>query len=104
MHYLHVATATLILFTISLILGRQKQLSDWILISWLIVFFSNVATFFVLELHQQLSDSWEIILVNFSDASIFLHGPVFWLYTCALTRPGFRFQWRHAFHLIPFLV
>jgi AraC-like DNA-binding protein len=105
MHYLHVATATLILFTISLILGRQKQLSDWILISWLIVFFSNVAVFFMLELHQQSSfSSWEIILLDFSDASVFLHGPAFWLYTCALTRPGFRLQPRHIFHVIPFLI
>ncbi|MBS1597692.1 MAG: AraC family transcriptional regulator [Bacteroidetes bacterium] len=104
MHYLHVATATLILFTISLILGRQKQLSDWILISWLIVFFANVATFFILELPGEHTYPLENIILGFSDASVFLHGPLFWLYTCALTRPGFRFQWRHVLHLVPFLI
>jgi AraC-like DNA-binding protein len=104
MHYLHVATATLIVFTISLILGRQKQLPDWILICWLSIFFSNVATFFILESSPEPSSIWEIILLDTSDASIFLHGPIFWLYTCALTRPAFRFNSRHIFHLIPFLV
>jgi AraC-like DNA-binding protein len=104
MHYLHVATATLILFTISLILGRQKQLSDWILICWLIIFFSNVSIFFLLESYPEPSYTWQIILLDFSDASVLLHGPVFWLYTCALTRPGFRLRWKHIFHVIPFLV
>jgi len=71
MHYLHVATATLILFTISLILGRQKHLPDWILIVWLMIFFLNVTTFFILESHPQPSYTWEIILLDVSDASVF---------------------------------
>jgi len=104
MHYLHVATATLIIFTIALILGRQKQLADMILICWLAIFFSNVATYFILETQPQSIHTLENILFDFSDASVFVHGPVFWFYTCALTRPGFRFQLRHLPHFIPFLL
>ena len=103
MEYLHVVTATVILFAIALILGKSKTLADYILISWLFLFLFNVAGFFVMERNAFPLNGLKDDLLQFSDALIFLHGPMFLLYTVTLTRPAFRFRLIYLLQLLPFV-
>jgi AraC-like DNA-binding protein len=106
MSYPYIGSGFLIIFIIALIAGKKgKALSDYILILWLVVFLANVFTLFLLEQDGYSPATLpEQILFEFSEASIFLHGPFFWFYTLALTNPTFRFQKKHSLHLIPFVV
>jgi len=67
------------------------------------LFLFNVAGFFLLDksfpLHGLKDD-----LLQFSDALVFLHGPLFLLYTVALTRPAFRFRGIYLLQLLPFVI
>lgn len=103
MIYLHTATASLILFTIALLTGKKKNLSDYILIFWLIVLFSNMTAFFVLAAYSPPFNLLNSLLLEFSDSSTFLHGPIFWFYTLSLTKPNFRFNKSDLLHLLPFI-
>ena len=44
------------------------------------------------------------ILVEFSEASVFMHGPVFLFYTLSLATSNFKLGFRQILHLIPFAV
>ena len=104
MSYLYIGCGTLILFIISLIGGKKgKALSDYILMFWLLVFFANIFTLFLLEQNGYSPNSFsEKILFEFSEASIFLHGPFFLFYTLALTKPKFVLQSKHLVHTVLF--
>ncbi len=104
MSYLYIGCGTLILFIISLIGGKKgKALSDYILMFWLLVFFANIFTLFLLEQNGYSPNSFsEKILFEFSEASIFLHGPFFWFYTLALTKPKFVLHSKHLVHTVLF--
>jgi AraC-like DNA-binding protein len=103
MIYLHTATASLILFTIALLTGKKKNLPDYILIFWLVVLLSNMTAFFVLAAYSPPFNSLNSLLLEFSDSSTFLHGPIFWFYTLSLTKPDFRFKNSELLHLLPFI-
>jgi len=103
MIYLHIACVSLILFTIALLIGKQKKLSDYILIIWLIIFLSNLVTFFLIAAPAANPRFWKNLLLAFSDSSVFLHGPVFWFYTLSLSKLNFRFSRKDLLHFIPFI-
>jgi len=104
MEFLHIATATIILFTIALILGKAKALSNYVLIMWLFLFLFNVVGFFLLDTEAFPFHGWKNVLLQLSDALVFLHGPLFLLYTMTLTRPDFSFRWFYLFNLLPFII
>jgi AraC-like DNA-binding protein len=104
MMYFHVASASLLLFTIALLLGKQKKLSDYILIVWLLLFLSNLVTFIAIAVHPFPFDFWLNLLVKFSDSSVFLHGPLFWYYASSLSKPDSRFNKKTIWHCLPFIV
>jgi AraC-like DNA-binding protein len=105
MQYLIAGSGTLIIFLITLIGGKKKKgLSDYILIVWLLMFLANIATIFIINTFGILPYFSVKLLLEFSEASIFLHGPVFWFYTLSLTRFSFKLRKQDLFHLIPFLI
>ncbi|MCP4976207.1 MAG: AraC family transcriptional regulator [Maribacter sp.] len=103
MQYLFVASGGLTLFIIALILGKKnKNLSDRILLVWLFIFAANLISLFVLYRATEPFNSWEQLILEFSEVSIFAHGPILWVYTLSLTIENFRLQEKHVYHLIPF--
>lgn len=104
MIYLHTATVSLILFTIALLMGNKKNLPNYILIAWLIVLLSNMTAFFILAAYSPPFNFINNLLLEFSDSSTFLHGPIFWLYTLSHTKPDFRFKVSDLLHLLPFVL
>lgn len=104
MQYLAIGSGTLILFLFALIRGkRNKGLADYIMMIWLFLFLTNIAAIFVINKYGILHFFLIKLLLEFSEASIFLHGPVFWFYTLSLTRISFQFRKKELVHLIPFL-
>jgi len=104
MIYLHIACTSLILFTIALLIGKQKKLPDYILIAWLTIFLSNLATFIYIGGFPYNFGFWGNLLVQISDSSVFLHGPAFWFFTLSVSKRNFRFAQRDVWHLMPFIV
>ena len=105
MSYVYSGCGTLILFIISLVVAKKgKLLADYILIAWLFVFLLNVFTLFLIGQDgyspKLLSEK---LLFEFSEASIFLHGPFFWFYTLALTQPKFALEKKYLVHVILFV-
>ena len=105
MQYLIVGSGTLIIFLLTLIGGKKnKGLSDYIMIVWLLLFLANIATIFVINKYG-IPPFFSIqLLLEFSEASIFLHGPVFLFYTLSLTQVSFKFRTKYLYHVIPFLI
>lgn len=100
MEILHLASTILLTFFIALLVAKRgKSLADRILFFWLLCLLLNIVTILVIE------RGWAhfTLLLNFSDSSIFLHGPLIWFYTLALTRPDFGLRFRDGLHFIPFL-
>jgi len=104
MEFLHVVTATIIVFTIALLLGKPKALPDHILATWLFLFLFNTTGFFLLDAKSISFHGWKNGLLQFSDAIVFLHGPMFLLYTMTLTRADFRLRLLYLAHLLPFVI
>jgi AraC-like DNA-binding protein len=105
MDYLYGGCATLIIFIILLVAAKRvKVLSDYIFLCWMIILLVNVATFIVINRYDYPSSVSLRMLVEFSEASVFLHGPVFLAYTLSLTSPAIEFDLRKGIHLVPFLV
>ncbi|MGE5107161.1 MAG: helix-turn-helix domain-containing protein [Sphingobacteriales bacterium] len=103
--YLYAGCATLILFISLLIAGKKgKGLSDYIFLTWLLIMLGNVATFIIILKYNYPASFAGRILVEFSEASVFMHGPVFLFYTLSLATSNFRLGFRQALHLIPFTV
>jgi AraC-like DNA-binding protein len=101
--YLYAGCATLILFISMLVTGKkEKELSDYIFLGWLFMLLINVATFITIIRYNYPSSFLGKALVEFSEASVFLHGPVFLFYTLSLTAGNFKLGLRQAVHLIPF--
>jgi AraC-like DNA-binding protein len=103
MIYLHTATASLILFTIALLAGKKKSLSDYILVFWLLLLLSNMTAFFIMAAYSAPFTLLNSFLLEFSDTVTFLYGPIFWFYTLSLTKPDFRFKSFDWIHLLPFI-
>lgn len=103
MQYLFVASGSLTLFIIVLILGkRNKSLPNRILVVWLIVFVANLISLFVLYEATLPFSLGQHLILEFSEVSIFAHGPLLWLYTKSLTEEGFCLKWKYVYHFIPF--
>lgn len=95
----------LILFISLLILGKKrKALSDYIFLLWLFLLLINVVTFIIIARSGYPVLFAGKILVEITEASVFLHGPLFLFYTLSLSAPDFRFRARQILHLIPFAV
>jgi len=103
--YLYVASITIIAFLILLIISKpSKALSDVIFLSWLTVLLVNVFSFLIIlkfNYPQMLAGK---LLIELSETSVFLHGPIFLFYTFSLTRPNFRLSIKDGLHLLPFAV
>ena len=105
MQYLFVASGSLVLFVIALILGKSnKELSDRILVFWLFIFVVNIASLFVLYQATIPFKLWEQLIIEFTEVSIFAHGPILWLYTLSLTTENFSLQRGHLYHFMPFFL
>ena len=105
MSYVYISCAALILFIISLILGKKKLiLADFLLILWLLILGINIITFLILDFNKggYPKSIFKRTLVEFTDASVFLHGPIFLFYTSALAQINFKLQKEFLFHLITF--
>ena len=105
MQYLFVSSGSLTLFIIVLILGRRnRSLPNTVLVVWLTVFVLNLVSLFILYEANRPFSIAENLLLEFSEVSIFAHGPLFWLYTKSLTEEGFAMHWKWAYHFIPFAI
>ncbi|MFN8258533.1 MAG: helix-turn-helix domain-containing protein [Bacteroidales bacterium] len=105
MQYLFVSTAALILFMISLLISKKdRRISDNLLAMWLFVFFANMVTLFIVNSDPKPDNLLIGFIVEFSEASLFLHGPLLFFYTISLTRPNFRLAQKHLLHSIPFFI
>ncbi|MEP7109255.1 MAG: helix-turn-helix domain-containing protein [Ferruginibacter sp.] len=103
--YIYAGSATLILFIILLVAGKRKKgLPDRIFLTWLVILLVNVATFIVISRFNYPEFLAGRILVEFSEASVFLHGPVFLFYTLSLTTTSFNIGTRQTLHLVPFFI
>jgi hypothetical protein len=105
MQYLFVAAGTVILFLIALILSKKtRNISDNILIIWLLVFLSNIITVSIVTNYSPPFKNGFGFLIEFSESSLFLHGPLLYLYTLSLTKTDFRFSVNYLKHFILFIV
>ncbi len=103
MQYLFVASGSLTLFIIALVLGKKnRSLPNTILVVWLAVFVANLLSLFVLYEAQPPFSTIQNLILEFSEVSIFAHGPLLWLYTKSLTEVGFRLNRGHLWHFVPF--
>jgi len=103
--YIYAGAATLIIF-LSLLVGtkQKKELSDYIFIFWLLLLFVNSLSFIIIWRSNYPVSFAGRLIVEVSEASIFIHGPVFLFYTLSLTKAALKIKPRHLVHLIPFLV
>ena len=100
MGVLHLASSVLTLFFITILAGKKKKSgSDSLLMVWFVLLFSNVFIFYLI--HVDSAPSW---VIKFLDSSVFLQGPLLYLYTSALTGILEQLKARHVLHLIPFLL
>ena len=100
MEILFLASSVLSLFFIVLLLGKKnKSLSDKILVGWFVLLFSNVSTFYliIVDLAPQL-------LILLLDNSVFIHGPVLWFYTSAISGTSRKIGGKNLIHFLPFTV
>src|ERR1700733_14881484 len=103
--YLYSGCATLILFIVLLVIGKKgKVASDYIFFFWMIILFANVVTFIVISRYNYPSSRAGRVLVEFSEASVFLHGPVFLFYTLSLTSNHFNLTFKRTLHFVPFAI
>ena len=81
MQIIYLASSVLSLFFILLLTAKKnKSISDKILVAWFVLLFSNVTTFYLI-----INDLASLSLVEFLNISVFLHGPLLYFYTLALT-------------------
>lgn len=100
MEILYLASSILTLFFILLLVRKNKKTeSDIILLIWFIILFFNVFSFYLIE--KQMAG---VILVEILDASAFLHGPVLFLYTSALTGNQLKINFNNSLHFFPFFM
>ena len=103
--YLYAGCATLILFIGLLVIGKKgKGLPDYIFLGWLFVLLINVTTFIVIIRYNYPASFAGRVLVELSEASVFLHGPIFLFYTLSLSTTNFKLGYRQVIHAIPFFL
>jgi AraC-like DNA-binding protein len=100
MEALYLATSVLTVFFILILAGKkQKSRSDNVLLIWFFLLFTNALSFYLII--KAMAPGW---LVDFLDHSVFLHGPLLYLYTSALTGIPMGRKVNVVFHLLPFFV
>lgn len=105
MQYLFVASGSILLFIILLILSKKNKLtSDYLLIIWLSLFVIHFITLFIIVERNSSDVVWQMLILEFSETSVFLHGPLFLLYYFSLTKQNFNFQKNDLIHFIPFIL
>jgi len=103
--HLFAASIGLALFIIALIIGKRKKMfSDGIFLVWLLLFTSNFISLFLLNNRLGGYSFWELLFFEFSEASIFLHGPMLYFYALALTHISVCFKPKNLLHIAPFVV
>lgn len=103
MEYLLIGSLSINLFCAALLLAKpRKHIADWLLSSWFALIAVNLSALVVVE--QQTCIARFSVLLWFSSLTPLLHGPLLWLYTRALTRPGFHWRLSDAVHGIPFML
>jgi AraC-like DNA-binding protein len=100
MEILYLTSSILTLFFLLLLIRKDKKAeSDIILIIWFVILFFNVFSFYIIE--KQMAG---VILVEILDASAFLHGPVLFFYTSAITGNPLKINIKNTLHFSPFVV
>ncbi len=100
MGIVYLSSGVLALFFVAILAGKkQKAHSDHLLLGWFLLLFSNMMIFYLIL--QGLAPGWLIEILN---NSAFLHGPILFFYTAALTGLRKRILWKDALHLLPFTV
>jgi len=103
--YLYAGCAVLILFIGLLVIGKKgKGLPDYIFLVWLFILLVDVASFIIVSRFNYPSSIAGRFLVELSDASVFVHGPVFLFYVLSLTTTTFKLGFRQIVQLIPFVL
>ncbi|MGL1886103.1 MAG: helix-turn-helix domain-containing protein [Reichenbachiella sp.] len=103
--HLYAASINLAIFIIVLILGKKdKRHSDYILLVWLIVLAANFTSFFLYEISGLNVENWKLLIFEFTESSIFLHGPVLFFYALSLTSISFTFKPKYFLHFLPFII
>lgn len=101
MIYLHLAGAIILAFYVVLLLTRRhKTLPDGILAVWLLFLLMNIVSIILVEGEVK---GFGLIL-ELSEASIFIHGPLLLFYTQSLTRSDFHFKFLDGLHFLPFII
>ncbi len=99
--YLHIASLVFSLFFVLLLLSKKdKSLGDYLLVGFFGLLMINFATMFVVA--KELSGYQ--FLLELSDASVFIYGPLLWWYVLSYTEVNFRFGPLYWGHGLPFLV
>ena len=105
MQYLFVACGGITVFILTLLLGKgKKAISDYILAFILLTILQNLWGLFLLNTLLPPFSVGEELVLEFSEASIFLHGPLLWLYTRSLTENGFSLSRKYMVHFTTFVV
>ena len=92
--YVYAGCATLLIFIILLVAGKKgKSLSDNVFLTWMVILLLNVSTFIVINRLGYPASYSLRMLVEFSEASVFIHGPLFLLYTLSLTTSAFKIKY-----------
>ena len=101
MNVLYSASGVLCLFYMGLLLSKpRRERHDYMLAGWFVLILLGIITTYLN--HNQMTQ-WSP-LFEFTDGSVFLHGPIMWFYTRMLTEKSFRFKIIDLWHVIPFLV
>lgn len=98
--YLHIASLLFAVFFAFLLLSKKgKSLGDYLLLIFFGMLASNYGTMLVVALDLS-GYQW---LLEISDASVFLYGPLLWCYVLSFTEVNFQFTptyWGHAFPFV----
>ena len=99
--YLHIASLAFTVFFVFLLLSKKgKSLGDYLLMLFFSFLAINYGTMLVISL--DLPDyTW---LIEISDASVFLYGPLLWCYVLSFTEIDFRLSPTYWGHTFPFLL
>ncbi len=101
MNILYSASGVLtLLFIVLLLSKKQKSLADYILAAWFCLISLVIFTTYV---NYNELEAWQG-LFELTDSSVFLHGPLIWFYTLALTGEDFRFRKKDVWHVLPFFI
>ena len=99
MNVLYSASGVLCLFYIGLLLSKpRRERHDYMLAGWFVLILLGIITTYLN--HNEMTQWYP--LFEFTDGSVFLHGPIMWFYTRMLTEKGFRFRITDLWHVIPF--